>query len=215
MIQLSLNLLDSNSDITKKILSSLKLEIDRVFTRSIPKIQNEIRNLIRDSLMSEPEYSSLVAGKLKYEFGIPTKQKVDTIIETWIKNILIKYTPSTISSNSIKATLSLSAIKDDYSEVLNSEAATIIDSNSGAILPWLEWLLLYGGKIIVQNFSVKMGPSPRSRTGMAIMVKSNGQNWRVPPEFAGTKSNNWVTRALTKIENKVIEVIQKEIENQI
>jgi len=76
-------------------------------------------------------------------------------------------------------------------------------------------LLLYGGQIIVRNYRVKMGSNRASRTGMAIMVESPGDSWRVPPEFAGTSNNNWVTRALSKIDDKILDIIQLEIERKI
>ena len=47
-----------------------------------------------------------------------------------------------------------------------------------------------------------MGPNKFSRSGMALMVESN-KNWRVPSEFAGSPSNNWASRALDKIEDKI------------
>jgi hypothetical protein len=82
-------------------------------------------------------------------------------------------------------------------------------------LPWLEWLLLYGGKIIVRDYRVKMGSNNRSRTGMAVMVESSGSNWRVPTEFAGTSNNNWVTRAINKIDNKILDILETELEKSL
>ena len=61
---------------------------------------------------------------------------------------------------------------------------------------------------------MELGPNPNSRTGMAVMVGSNN-NWRVPPAFVGTITNNWTTRAIDRIENQVGNIIQKTIENNI
>jgi hypothetical protein len=214
-MQLSFKLLNSNSDINKKILTAIKDHLDGVFLKSIKPIQDRIRILIKDALTSEPEYQSLISGQLKYEFGIPTSQQVDDIINLWIQNIKVDYDPPLARTSSITGGFSLSAIRDDYSDVISSQAASVIDNKSGAVLPWLEWLLLYGGKIIVRNYTVRLGPNPRSRTGMAVMVESNGNNWRVPPQFAGTSNNNWVTRALGKIDDRILDAIQLEIEKRL
>jgi hypothetical protein len=61
---------------------------------------------------------------------------------------------------------------------------------------------------LVKNFTVKIGPNKFSRTGMALMIDSN-KNWKVPSEFAGSPSNNWATRALDKIEDKIKDKIGK------
>ena len=42
-------------------------------------------------------------------------------------------------------------IKSDYSDVLGAAGASIKDSETGSLVPWLEWLLLRGGDILVQG----------------------------------------------------------------
>jgi hypothetical protein len=90
----------------------------------------------------------------------------------------------------------------------------VIDGERGYSLPWLEWLLFRGGEIIVRNFEVEYGTNPRSRSGDAIMISSN-KNWRVPAQFAGTIGNNWTTRAISSIEDKIIELMRIELEKAI
>lgn len=214
-MKLSFNLLDSTNVITKNILSILRDELNKAFVSAIPNIRTKIKDLIKEALITEPEYSSLISGKLKYEFGIPTAKKVDSVIDIWIQNIIVNYSAPVVRSSTISGGFSISAIQSDYSDVLSNDSAVIVDSVSGAVLPWLEWLLLSGGQIIVRNYRVKMGSNRASRTGMAIMVESPGDSWRVPPEFAGTSNNNWVTRALSKIDDKILDIIQLEIERKI
>lgn len=214
-MQLSFNLLSNASDINRQILIAIRDHMSSVFVKAIPSIRDKIKVLIKEALVAQPEYGSLISGQLKYEFGIPASQQVNAIIDLWVNNIQVDYNLPVAKSTTITGGFSLSAIEADYSDVISSEAAIVVDSMSGAVLPWLEWLLLYGGKIIVKNYSVKFGPNPRSRTGMAVMVETDGKNWRVPPEFAGTLNNNWVTRALDTIDDKVLDIIQAEIEKHI
>lgn len=214
-MNINLKLLESDAEIVNQILSAMKEVLDDSFSKALKNLRNTIPQEAKKAISSEPEYQSLMGGKLQYEFGIPNpSSSVDSIINAWSNNIVINTTPVTISGNTLKGGFSLNMIKDDYGDVLSLAGATVKDSKSGAILPWLEWLLLYGGQIIIKNYRVQIGANPNSRTGMAVMVSSK-QNWRVPPEFAGTKTNNWVTRALTRLDTIIPNLIQKEIENNI
>ena len=97
---------------------------------------------------------------------------------------------------------------------ITTEAAQVIDTKRGYSLPWLEWLLLKNNKVIVNNYDVKLGPNINSRTGNAIMVSSNN-NWRVPPQFAGSQASNWTTRAIERVDKQIESIIQKAIEDNI
>lgn len=214
-MKFSLNLIESDSDIKNKILIEIRDHLQRAMIKSIPFIRQSIPSKIKDVLMAEPEYQSLISGKLKGEFGLSSaSQKVNDIIDIWTKNVTVTINPVTISGSKIKGGFKLDMIDSSYNDVLANDGAIVIDETSGVVLPWLEWLLLYGNKIIVKNYEVRVGSNPRSRSGMAIMVPSKN-NWRVPPEFAGTITSNWVTRALSRLDDSILDIIQKEIEKHI
>ena len=127
---------------------------------------------------------------------------VDNIIDKLVSTIDVSR--STVSYNKIGLVggFTITMMKsDDMNGVIFTDIASVI-SNNGQHLPWLQWLLLEGNNAIVKNFDVKMGSYSQSRSGMAIMVSSR-DNWRVPPEFVGTISNNWTTRAIDRIEDKI------------
>ena len=46
-----------------------------------------------------------------------------------------------------------------------------------------------------------------SRTGQAVMARNRNKKWSVPPQYAGWVNNNWVTRAIDNIPDRVIENI--------
>lgn len=214
-MKLNINLIDSDTEIKNKILSSIRDHTHEAFQKARASLSKKIPPEIYKVIVSEPEYQSLISGKLQYEFGIPeAAQKVNEIVDIWTKHVVVEVTPISIGPVGLKGGFSINMIQDNYEDVLTSDSALVIDNLSQAILPWLEWLLLYGDKIIVRNYSVQLGPSPYSRTGFAIM-KPSKESWRVPPEFAGTKSNNWVTRALDKLDDTIPNMIQQEIENNI
>jgi hypothetical protein len=213
-MRFSLNLIDSDAEINNKILDILKQDIESAIKKSVPGIKNRIREELKKALMSEPEYSSLVSGQLRLELGIPTAQYVDNIIDIWINNVTVEYNATKSSSKGLSGGFSINMIRESFDDVLGSSTAVIIDANTGSSVPWLEWLLLYGGKMVVKNYNVKLGANPNSRTGMAVMVQSSS-SWRVPPEFAGTASNNWVTRALKRMDDSILSIMQSEVEKYI
>ena len=215
IMKFSLKLINNDRQISKTILSLLKSQVSVAFTKAKNEIVNKIKPIIRDYIKAEPEYRDLISGSLKYELGIPDAAMVDRIVEIWVNNISVQNKSVRISGNKLSGGFSINAIKSDYTDVLSSSSATITDSQTGSLVPWLEWLLLRGGDILVKDYEVQMGPNPRSRTGMAIMVSSN-KNYRMPAKFAGTERNNWVYRAISKLDDTTMQnIIQNALEKYI
>lgn len=215
-MRFNLKLVEPISQIQDLILDNLLSMVEPVIQKSIPDIQRKIIELVISRIKAEPEYQALINGQLRLEFGIPNSVSVvDDIINTWATNIVLDQKPFRKTRSGINGSFAINMIKSDFEDVLSSPAAIVYDTSSGAELPWLKWLLLDGSKILVRNHYVKIGPNKNSRTGMAIMAESKSQNWRVPAEYAGTKNNNWITRALSDIDNQISDIIEKEIVSNI
>jgi len=204
----SLKLINTDSDIRKQILSALKSQAQVVLNKSKNDMNTQISALVKQFIKAEPEYQQLLGGELRYQLGIPNSAIVDQIVDIWSNNIKIVNNRISTTSNGLKGGFSINMIKSDYSDVLSANAATITDSNTGSTVPWLEWLLLRGGDILVKDYEIQIGPNPRSRTGMAIMVSSKS-DYRLPAKFAGTETNNWVYRAISKIDDATMQNIVK------
>lgn len=214
-MKITVSLLESDSVIRQQIFQSLKQDLTNVMARSRIAILDKIKIALAQALKEEPEYSSLSNGDLRLQFGIPDPTDVDQVVQKLAETVDIKMVPITVSSLGLKGGFTLTALKsDDMGGVVSDSNAMVNDNERGYSLPWLEWLLYKGNEIIVRKFDVELGPNPNSRTGMAVMVGSNN-NWRVPPAFVGTITNNWTTRAIDRIENQVGNIIQKTIENNI
>lgn len=214
-MKLSLNLIESNAEISSMILDNIRTYLQPKFVQAINNVSHQLPDIVSNAIKSQPEYQSLVNGDLKFELGVPdAASRVSSIISLWSRSLRVNYGQMRPSARGLSASFSVNMIPEDYADILSSDNAIVTDSLSGITIPWLEWLLLEGGKILVKNYQVKFGPNSRSRTGFAIMVSSN-ESWRVPPEFAGTKNNNWITRALEPIEDAVIDLMVKELERVI
>jgi hypothetical protein len=195
-MKFSLKLIETDKQIRQKVMKILQPEMAKFLKGIVPKLKSKIVPIVTTAIVSSPEYESILNGKLKYEFGIPDSYlKLEGLLSIWLNNISITYNPPKISNNFVLSSISINMIKADFSDVLGSDYAQVIDTNRGYGLFWLEWLLLDGRKTIVKDREVTLGPSKYSRTGFALMTES-ARDWSVPSEYAGTIKDNWITRAI-------------------
>ena len=201
-MRISANIVETNDEINTMILEIMADHINDTLNIAMPKITTEIKELVALSLREEPEYQSLLSGRLRAEFGLSDTNMVDNIIDKLVSTIDVSRPTVSYNKIGLVGGFTITMMKsDDMNGLIFTDIASVI-SNNGQHLPWLQWLLLEGNNAIVKNFDVKMGSYSQSRSGMAIMVSSR-DNWRVPPEFVGTISNNWTTRAIDRIEDKI------------
>jgi len=215
-MRFTVDILESDNQITRSILEIIRDHLQKSLDKSKIGITKNLKKMLKNALTNQPEYQSLISGKLRKELGIPNGSRVNSIIDKWIETISIDSTKLVIQNNQIFGKFSISMVKEDYADVLSMSESTIIDANTGSQVPWLSWLLLGGGGILVSNYFVKtVNPTPRSRTGQTIMIKSDKKNWRMPPEFAGVAKNNWVYRAISTLDDKIEVMMQQELEKHI
>lgn len=213
-MKFSISLLEQDKDIRISILQSLQAIMDKALQKAIVYIEPKIRLLVRQALYAEPEYTSLISGELRKQFGIEDTSNVDIAINNIINTIILTKQSVRINNNGLTGGILLTIVPSNLLGIIDDSSAYVVDSNRGYSLPWLEWLLLRGGDIIVRKFEVKYGSNPASRSGDAIMVSSS-KNWRVPAQFAGTQRDNWITRALSTIEDKISDLIRSGLENNL
>tara|TARA_R110000803_G_scaffold58090_1_gene116298 strand:+ start:2055 stop:2717 length:663 start_codon:yes stop_codon:yes gene_type:complete len=209
--------LESDATATRKIMKAIKARIEGVLTKASVRIQSRLKVLLKKGLMESPEFISLSRGKLRAELGLPDGDaRMVTIINLWVDSIKVKVTKARLSGDTLEASLKITSIRSDWSDVLSLPAARLI-TEKGEVLPWLQWLLIDGTRIIIREYDISYSVRHhgRSRTGQAIMIKGKGKRWRVPPEFAGTKGNNFVTRVLEKVATQIEPLMEKELKRQV
>lgn len=208
-MKLNFKLLESDKSISNKILNALLSDIKKFIDISFKKIKTKLPSIILASIQNSPEYYSLVSGELRLELGLPdAESKIDGLLGIWSKNIKYEYNKAVIQNSRIRSSFSISMIKSDFSDVLGSDYAIMVDNARGYSLPWLEWLLLDGTKPIIQNYDVLFGTNPASRTGLAIMIPSS-RSWGISNRSAGTISDNWITRAVDSAEVQILDLMEE------
>lgn len=211
----NISLIENDNYIRNSIMEILKKDINKALDSTVLKIKDPIIQVIKTALKNEPEYSSLMSGQLRSEFGIDDTSKIDIAINNISNSILIEKKLMSVNNFGLSGGLDLKIINSqDFGGALTDSTAFVNDSERGYNLPWLEWLLLKGNSIIVRNYEVKYGQNSRSRSGDAIMIDSSS-NWRVPPEYAGTVRDNWTTRALSRVDSSITKIIQSTFESNI
>ncbi len=208
-MQFSVKLLESNTVARQLILEALLPDIKSYVDNALDQLKTQLPPILNRAVVETPEYESLLAGKLRQELGIVDgASKVAGLLSVWSSTINIERKGPSISNGNIRGNFSVNMVRIDFSDVIYSEYASMVDTMRGYSLPWLEWLLLEGNRTIIDNHEIVLGANPRSRTGSAIMINSK-QSWRIPTEFVGTIEDNWITRAIDSVSSEVEDLLQK------
>lgn len=199
----SLKLTQSINEIQKEINKAIYLEIKNISNKNINKVKNVLYKNIAKWIEEQPEIISLkhvaVTNSLGALFGLtPTEatSAVSSIITSIINSVKIDIN----LNDKLDGNIIFNFQPDDLSNLLNlpeGHRNTLKNTD----LHWLDWLLTKGNTVIIVGYYY--APSTKGRSAAGNMVQ--GGSFRVPPEFAGNKDNNFITRAFS---NR-----QKEIEN--
>jgi len=192
-MSISLRILEDVSTIEKNINSAIAEEVNKRIIKNQSNIISDIRKRIPSWIVSQPEVKSLVsqeANSLKGQFGIASNTSVivNTIISSLLNTIsfkFIRYNEKFVGGFEVYVQPS------DFNNLLSLPEGHVVYNSTD--LHWLNWLLLKGDSTIVANYQY----NPQTgigRSNLGNMVKQG--SFRVPPEFSGTKDNNFITRAL-------------------
>jgi hypothetical protein len=215
-LHFSIELLESDAVIIKKILQGLAEEFNNRVQSKIQSIANQVRTIIIPFLQQTDTYFSLVSGELAAQFGLPTttrKTMVDAIIQKISDNIEVEYKPVRVIAGKFSGGLEFRILVANFSDILNMTEA-FVTIEDGSSLPWLEWLLIKGNRLIIAEHKIHL-IGGKGRSGMAIMVKNNASSWRVPSTYSGVMGDNWLTRALTINQDQFMDQIKTILENEL
>ena len=192
----TIELLESDALISRKILQALSTEFNNRVQQQLPVILDKVRLQTVFFLKQTDTYLSLVGGELAAHFGLPINSRhamVDAIIQKIADNIEGEFKPTRVRVGDFTGGLDLRILVKDLSDILTM-AEAMVTTEKGQSLPWLEWLLIKGNKFIISEHEIHLRGGT-GRSGGAIMVKNTASAWRVPSQYSGVMTNNWLTRA--------------------
>lgn len=200
-----------------ELLSEVRKRVSRGMATAAAAVVPEVRRTVQQGIVSSPEYSSLLAGKLRGEFGLAEpKAALDSIVRAVGASVQSRVLTG---SGEFLGGLVVQAIRSDFRDALSADGAsyTSVNKAGGAsAVDWLEWLLFAGDTVVIGDYGVAVGNFEKfSRTGTHLMLrakeKGRVQPWRVPPEFSGTEGGNWLTRVADAVAPDVMAAVDREL----
>lgn len=204
MLHGNLKVLTKESEIQKRILIAIRDHINNKISVIEKGISEKAQSLILESLNSSHETQDIISGKLRKELGItnPSSQ-LNHIFQAISNTVRVRIQRARRAGKVVRMKLTLEAVPIDLSAFNSIGSYT---TEKGSVIPWFEWLTSLGDRIIIREYETEVGHPDSSRTGDMIMIQ--GKGWRIPPEYSGTPTNNFVTRAT----DQILPILSKKIE---
>jgi hypothetical protein len=203
------------TDSVSKITTDINLSIARYLNDKIKKNKittiNKITNHIPSWITSQPEIISLQSqtpNTLFALFGIrpgSTNTIVDDIVNSVVDSLSFNFTPI---DSQLNGGLIIELQPSNFKNLLSLQSGHVIYSDGD--LHWLNWLLTMGNSVIIANYSY----SPQSGTGRSRQgIMKFGGSFRVPPQYSGIDTDNFITRSLTGLmqEDQITQIINTEL----
>jgi len=203
----NIKVLETSLSFKKKIEQAMLQEIKDRITKNKKKAERQIASLVPSWALASPEVQSLaqdgIAGSLHAQFGL--FRGTGDIVANDIANAVAKSVSLEVNfTKSLKGTSVTFFIQPtDFTNLLEiplGEIRTAI----GDVLPWMRWLLLEGTRTIVSSYAYEPDNSGRSGGGTMRL----GGIWRVPPQFSGTASENFVTRMFENKDKQIQPILK-------
>jgi hypothetical protein len=187
-----------NEEFAKQINFAIKKTKDRV--------AENLRSKIKEWVRSQPEMQSLLAGgigSLSAMFGLKQDEAyeaVNDISESVANSMLVEIKDFDKKLNGSVSFYAQEITLDNITSLASVSRITDKDTE----LKWLNWLLFQGDTVIILGY--KYTPSVNGRSGGGTM--KSGGIFRIPPQFSGVASNNFITRAFKDREQEVVNIIR-------
>jgi hypothetical protein len=195
--------LKNTANFIKSSLKELVSLITKDFDKKRSQAENKIRKITYDAVYNSPEMNALRSGQLAFDLGIEEGNDPTPLIATAVASSVNVRKPNfRILGNSAKGDYKVEIQPNSFSNLLTQSFGTVV-TEKGQQLPWLSWLLVEGDSIIVAEWSVEYGPYGRS--GGARMVP--GGAFTIDPQYSGTISDNFVSRALEGVNEKILKAL--------
>jgi hypothetical protein len=118
MPPLTIRIVESNAEISRKVLKSLAKSLNKAAMSALPEITQEIKKIVKAAIEGSREYSELQGGTLQAELGVPNApSRLSKITDIWLSNISIKRKP--IMMFYLRQNLHIQQIKERISLGLN------------------------------------------------------------------------------------------------
>jgi len=207
-LKLDIKIKENLRVIERRISKAMTTEFNNRIQNGLEKISRDIKKLVKELITDSSEIKSLKGGVLKGDFGIPTgEDPTGAIIDAIVNSVDVVHTIVASGGRGFTGGVTINIQPTHFSNLTSLPGVKVI-TKKGAVLPWLEWLLTLGDKIIITEHHVEYKKGA-GRSGLASMT--TGGTFRVNPSFSGTVENNFISRAFQGSENRIASIIKRHI----
>jgi hypothetical protein len=206
----TIKLLETDALISYRITAGIAKAMNSKLVGGRERLRSEIINLVGIWIRSQPEMVSIGLSyndpeSLAGHFGLPYgsgRRAVEAIVSSIQTSTIVEIRKI---DDKLRGGITIKVQPTNYVNLLMAPEGHV-RTRKGGDLHWMHWLLEKGNTTIIVNYSYSPeGGSGRSRVG--IMKK--GGAWRVPPEFAGSSEDNFITRAFEGKERDLASLFNK------
>ncbi len=195
---ITIQLLDSVGVIESKINESVQKHMNDLIFRGKSRLRQAVLKNVEEWVYTQPEIIALKDNSLAAQLGLPlgTASSVSERIVSSVVNATefeVKRFDKRLGGG-----ITFRFQPDNFANLLALDAGHVV-TELDKDLHWLRWLLKEGHKTIVVGY--QFVPNNAGRSGGGVMGK--GRSWRIPPQFAGTEEDNFITRAFSGREKQL------------
>lgn len=217
-IRLTVDLLTPGPVIERRLKETIANKINLSTDLAIPKIRTRVGELLEESIRNSHEVKELLDGNLRHQLGA-TKDEVEATISFLIERLQrsthIDFKRFLVFGGKFGGYLQVSCFPKTLVDELIAFPKASFLTKKGVQIPWMDWLLTLGDRIIIKKYDIDYLHTRGSRTGGATMKPVKVRGWRVPSSYSGTRRNNFITRALDDIADHIGYIMISELYRQI
>tara|TARA_Y100000361_G_scaffold153879_1_gene177042 strand:- start:10093 stop:10722 length:630 start_codon:yes stop_codon:yes gene_type:complete len=194
--------------IQKDIFKALSLEVNKRTKKNTARVSRELKGLVKGWVEQTPEMMSLQAqglpGSLNATFGLPPGNPQAAV--SAISNAVAESMEINIQrvNAKLEGSVTFNFVSSTFGLLLGLPQGHQ-QTEYGTDLHWLDWLLTKGDAVVVQGFMYE--PSNGGRSGGGSMKL--GGYFKVPSQFSGVPTDNFITRAFQGKEKQISAVLNK------
>lgn len=194
---------------SKKFAQGLITQVRQRYRSVYPQIKAVVKDFVstkmREEFYKNETVDSCINGILKGELGLQEPAaSMEAILQRMLSTLTINVTAPKDQKGVLRITIQ--AVRDDLNDLIGLAAASQdwTDRTGSEIrgepLPWLEWLLVEGNSVIISDYVLRTDRQIGRSGEQAIMQEAEGKFWKVPAQYQGTLTDNFILDIITLTE---------------
>lgn len=217
-LRLKFDVITPIAEIDRRIKGCVADKMNDSTRDSLSGIRDRVEELLERHIRDSHEVKEILSGNLRHQLGATTDEAravVEHLVDSLKRSIDIDFKRFRVSGGKIGGSLTVSCFPKTLIDEMSSFPQANFLTKKGVNIEWMKWLLTLGDRIIVKRYDVDYVRTRGSRSGGATMKPTKVRGWRVPPSFSGTRTDNFITRALDSLAGSIGFIIVSELYKNI